>query len=346
MSLKGFVVVFSGIRDRLVLEVLEAEIEKRQGFVAKAVSGKTTMLIVKDGTENDQSVKVQKAKSLGISIVGVQLFAQTYLEKPQPQQVKREPSPKLVVNAGDKVIVKGKAKIFRLNIEPSSSVEHIVKVTKSKLKHGDVIVFDDEDRMWHFVVDSGNGMKLVKNKEEYCKIPLEVTRHLNDAIGYYKNVIQDLLVSAELDGIALSRSDVFLQKIFKKPSKIQAEASFSLIYDDRDDHTLNTLMVTYNGESQVFEKSVNQATLEAAFGAKNLESKVKLQLVFTTRCDVYAKNPKIDYEVRPTVSTAWIKKQLPSDNWKLKGGDNAFVVEGPYNELDLLKKALSAMAIA
>jgi hypothetical protein len=337
MSLKGFVVVFSGIRDK----ALEEEIEKREGRVAKAVSSKTTMLIVKDGS-HEQSLKVEKAKSLGVSIVGVHLFKQTYLEKPQPQQVKQEPSP----NAVDKVTVKGKAKIFRLNIEPSSSVEHIVKVTKSKLKHGDIIVFEDEDRMWHFVVDSGNGMKLIKNKEEYCIIPLEVTRHLNDAIGYYKNVIQELLVSAELDGIALSRSDVFLQKIFKQQSKIQAEAYFSLIYDDRNDHKLNTLMVTYNGESQVFEKSVKQATLEAAFAAKNVESKVKLQLVFTTRCDVYAKNPKIDYEVRPTVSTAWIKKQLPSDKWKLKGGDNAFVVEGPYHELEILKKALSAMAFA
>jgi hypothetical protein len=341
MSLKGFVVVFSGIRDK----ALEEEIEKREGRVAKAVSSKTTMLIVKDGS-HEQSLKVEKAKSLGISIVGVHLFKQTYLEKPQPQQVKREPSPKLVGNAGDKVTVKGKAKIFRLNIEPSSSVEQISVVTKNKLKHGDVIVFEDEDRMWHFVVDSGNGMKLIKNKEEYCRIPLEVTRHLNDAIGYYKNVIQELLVSAELDGIALSRSDVFLQKIFKQQSKIQAEASFSLIYDDRDDHKLNTLMVTYNGESQVFEKSVKQATLEAAFAAKNVESKVKLQLVFTARCDVHAKNPKIDYEVRPPVSTAWIKKQLPSDKWKLKGGDNAFVVEGPYHELEMLKKALSAMTIA
>jgi NAD-dependent DNA ligase len=64
----GAVIVFTGIRDT----ALEKEIESQGGKIGSGVTGKTTLLVAKDISEN--SSKINKANELGIQIVAYDNF--------------------------------------------------------------------------------------------------------------------------------------------------------------------------------------------------------------------------------------------------------------------------------
>ena len=68
----GMVVVFTGIRN----QDIEKEIISNGGTIGSSISGKTTLLIAKDPTEN--SSKLNKARDLGIQIIGYSDFVQQY----------------------------------------------------------------------------------------------------------------------------------------------------------------------------------------------------------------------------------------------------------------------------
>jgi DNA ligase (NAD+) len=68
----GMVVVFTGIRNA----DMESAITNGGGIVGSSISGKTTLLVAKDPEEN--SSKIQKARSTGIQILGYVDFAKTY----------------------------------------------------------------------------------------------------------------------------------------------------------------------------------------------------------------------------------------------------------------------------
>ena len=67
-SLQGQVIVFTGFRDK----VLEAAVEARGGQVASTITKKTTLIVAKDPSE--ASGKLQKAREMGIKIVGKDAF--------------------------------------------------------------------------------------------------------------------------------------------------------------------------------------------------------------------------------------------------------------------------------
>jgi NAD-dependent DNA ligase len=69
----GIVVVFSGFRDKK----LEEDIVKIGGKVMNAVSKKVNYLIVND--INDNSGKLEKAKSIGIRIIDRDMFVKEFL---------------------------------------------------------------------------------------------------------------------------------------------------------------------------------------------------------------------------------------------------------------------------
>jgi NAD-dependent DNA ligase len=64
----GAVIVFTGVRDT----ALEKEIESQGGKIGSGVTGKTTLLVAKDISEN--SSKINKANELGIQIVSYDNF--------------------------------------------------------------------------------------------------------------------------------------------------------------------------------------------------------------------------------------------------------------------------------
>ena len=68
----GMVVVFTGVRNADI----EREITSGGGIVGSTISGKTTLLVAKDPTEN--SSKLQKARDLSIQIIGYTDFVKQY----------------------------------------------------------------------------------------------------------------------------------------------------------------------------------------------------------------------------------------------------------------------------
>jgi NAD-dependent DNA ligase len=68
----GMVVVFTGIRN----EKIEREITSNGGSIGSCISGKTTLLVAKDPSEN--SSKLNKARDLGIQIIGYEGFVKQY----------------------------------------------------------------------------------------------------------------------------------------------------------------------------------------------------------------------------------------------------------------------------
>lgn len=68
----GMVVVFTGVRNADI----EREIISNGGSIGSTISGKTTLLVAKDPSEN--SSKLQKARDLGIQILGYTDFAKQY----------------------------------------------------------------------------------------------------------------------------------------------------------------------------------------------------------------------------------------------------------------------------
>jgi len=68
----GMVVVFTGVRNADI----ESEITINGGIIGSSISGKTTLLVAKDPTEN--SSKITKARDLGIQIIGYVDFAKQY----------------------------------------------------------------------------------------------------------------------------------------------------------------------------------------------------------------------------------------------------------------------------
>jgi len=68
----GMVVVFTGIRN----EDIEKEITNNGGTVGSSISGKTTLLVAKDPSES--SSKLNKARDLGIQIIGYPDFVKQY----------------------------------------------------------------------------------------------------------------------------------------------------------------------------------------------------------------------------------------------------------------------------
>jgi NAD-dependent DNA ligase len=68
----GMIVVFTGIRNAEI----EKEITTNGGIVGSTISGKTTLLVAKDPTEN--SSKISKARDLGIQIIGYSDFAEQH----------------------------------------------------------------------------------------------------------------------------------------------------------------------------------------------------------------------------------------------------------------------------
>jgi len=67
-TLSGQIIVFTGIRDK----VLEAQIEARGGKVSSAVSGKTTLVVAKN--PEDATGKVKDAMERGIRVVDIETF--------------------------------------------------------------------------------------------------------------------------------------------------------------------------------------------------------------------------------------------------------------------------------
>jgi DNA ligase (NAD+) len=71
----GMIAVFTGVRN--------ADMEKRivdgGGNIGSSVSGKTTVVIAKDPSEN--SSKLNKAREMGIEVIGVADFEKKYLSK-------------------------------------------------------------------------------------------------------------------------------------------------------------------------------------------------------------------------------------------------------------------------
>lgn len=68
----GMVVVFTGVRNADI----EKELIEKGGVIGSSISGKTTLLVAKNPSEN--SSKLQKARDLGIQIVGYADFAKQY----------------------------------------------------------------------------------------------------------------------------------------------------------------------------------------------------------------------------------------------------------------------------
>lgn len=68
----GMVVVFTGIRNA----EMEKDIVNNGGLIGSSMSSKTTLLVAKDPSEN--SSKLQKARNLGIQIMGYTDFAKQY----------------------------------------------------------------------------------------------------------------------------------------------------------------------------------------------------------------------------------------------------------------------------
>lgn len=68
----GMVVVFTGVRNA----EMESELTSNGGTVSSSISGKTTLLVAKDPSEN--SSKITKARELGIQIMGYSDFAKLY----------------------------------------------------------------------------------------------------------------------------------------------------------------------------------------------------------------------------------------------------------------------------
>ena len=68
----GMIVVFTGVRNA----EMESKITENGGIVSSSISGKTTLLVAKDPTEN--SSKLAKARELGIQIMGYVDFANHY----------------------------------------------------------------------------------------------------------------------------------------------------------------------------------------------------------------------------------------------------------------------------
>ncbi len=73
MALSGETFVLSGLK----MDEYKPLIEKMKGRVTTAISGKTTILLVKHSS--DATVKVTKAKELGIKIMTKDEFAKKYL---------------------------------------------------------------------------------------------------------------------------------------------------------------------------------------------------------------------------------------------------------------------------
>ena len=72
MVFVGQIIVFTGFRDK----TLETTIESNGGKVSTSVSGKTTMVICKD--ESDDSGKIKDAKAKGIKVMGREAFQKYY----------------------------------------------------------------------------------------------------------------------------------------------------------------------------------------------------------------------------------------------------------------------------
>jgi NAD-dependent DNA ligase len=68
----GMVVVFTGVRNA----EMERELTAGGATVGSSISGKTTLLVAKDPTES--SSKLNKARDMGIQIMGYPDFAKTY----------------------------------------------------------------------------------------------------------------------------------------------------------------------------------------------------------------------------------------------------------------------------
>jgi NAD-dependent DNA ligase len=68
----GMVAVFTGVRNT----DLEKQIVDGGGVIGSSISGKTTILIAKDPSEN--SSKLNKARELGIEIINIDNFIKKY----------------------------------------------------------------------------------------------------------------------------------------------------------------------------------------------------------------------------------------------------------------------------
>jgi NAD-dependent DNA ligase len=73
LAFEGHKIVMTGFRDADI----SSFIEDQGGEVTNSVSKNTSMVICKD--VNDSSGKITKAKSLGVSVVGVDQFREQYL---------------------------------------------------------------------------------------------------------------------------------------------------------------------------------------------------------------------------------------------------------------------------
>lgn len=326
MSLQNKVVVFSGFRDPLLAE----RITSAGGIVKTSMVNATNLLVYKKSGK--AGTKVDEAKKRGIEVIELEDFMQKYftipkLRVPSPPSPHRGPPPPPPSKLSNK-----KCQYITLpqlsndyennNWRPPMTVAQVESLTKKNLFVGDIVNFFNFRDVGSYLVTKDRSFISAKSENDNLIIPLEITKHLSDALKFYSDLLED----EAIDSIELGITDPFIKKI-----KTDLDAQFTFMPNDKE------LSVKYKNQERIIRAPITAKKIDDAF--KKQENK---------SIKVYAKiilvNEDNDNNIVIDMSPTTLKKIFGTKATFKKDFGKSYIVNGDFN-LQKVQEKLSDFKI-